>query len=99
MERLNEIAPSGLLIAPTARDRKGAMRSVLGSSVGEAKPTPARLRVTWLVAHLEAGTPLAALLPASGMTSTDSLRRAMSYVRPMSTERRLAALRMTESPR
>jgi len=99
MERLNEIAPSGLLIAPTARDRKGAMRSVLGSSVGEAKPTPARLRVTWLVAHLEAGTPLAALLPASGMTSTDSLRRAMSYVRPMSTEHSLAALRMTESPR
>lgn len=99
LERLVEIAPIGLFVAPKAGDRKGAMRSVLQFSVGEAKPTPTRLRMTWLVAHLEAGTPLAALLPATGMTSTDSLRRAMAYVRPMSPERTVAALRMQKSVR
>lgn len=98
-EQLIDLAPSGLLVSPGARDRKGAMRTILQCSIGEAKPTPARLRVTWLVAHLEAGTPLAALLPASGMTSTDSLRRAMSYVRPMTAERTVAALRMQEMTR
>lgn len=95
LEQVRDTASTGILVAPNARDRKGAMRTVLQWSTGEAKPTPARLRVTWLVAHLEAGTPLAALLPASGMTSTDSLRRAMSYVRPMSADLTLTALRMT----
>lgn len=99
LDQVIDGASSGLVVAPNARDRRSAMQTVLRYSTGEAKPSPARLRVTWLVAHLEAGTPLAALLPASGMTSTDSLRRAMSYVRPMSAERSLAALRMTDTAR
>ncbi|MGZ0711299.1 hypothetical protein ACWPKO_23525 (plasmid) [Coraliomargarita sp. W4R53] len=99
LKRVAENAPSGIIVAPDASDRKSAMRTVLRYSSGQCKPTPARLRVTWLVAHLEAGTPLAALLPASGMTSTDSLRRAMSFVRPMTAERSLAALRMQETGR
>ena len=98
-EQLAEIATPGLLVAPNAGDRKGAMVTILRGSVGEAKPTAARLRMTWLVAHLEAGTPLAALLPASGMTSTDSLRRAMSFVRPLAPDANIAALRMPERAR
>ncbi|WP_334147236.1 hypothetical protein [Microbacterium sp.] len=93
-ERVLADAADELLVAPNATNRKGAMQHVLRGSTGDMKPTPARLRMTWLVAHLEAGTPLAALLPASGMTSTDSLRRAMSFVRPMSDLRAYEALRM-----
>lgn len=83
-----------LVVAPHATHRYGAMQHVLRTSKGDVKPTAARLRMTWLVAHLEAGTPLAALLPASGMTSTDSLRRAMSFVRPIPADRSYEALRM-----
>ncbi len=90
---------NALIVAPHATDRKGAMRHLLRVSTGDIKPTAARLRMTWLVAHLEAGTPLAALLPASGMTSTDSLRRAMSYVRPQPADRCYEALRMTGAGR
>lgn len=99
LQRVMESAPAGLLVAPAASDRRGAMRTVLDGSKGEAKPSPARLRVTWLVAHLEAGTPVTALLQASGMTSIDSLRRALSHVRPMSADRAFAALRMTGAVR
>lgn len=48
-------------------------RSTAGAPVGVS---PARLRNTWLVRHLEAGTPLSVLLPAAGlegMTSLDEL--------------------------
>ncbi|MBT2476654.1 hypothetical protein J7E68_19235 [Microbacterium sp. ISL-103] len=72
---------------------------VRGTAKGDVKPTAARLRMTWLVAHLEAGTPLAALLPASGMTSIDSLRRAMNLVRPMPVNQFYEALRMTGAAR
>lgn len=92
-------ATDALLIAPNATNRKGAMRQLLRATAGQVKPTAARLRMTWLVAHLEAGTPLAALLPASGMTSTDSLRRAMSFVRPMPTDQSHEVLRMTGAVR
>lgn len=92
-------ATDALLVAPNATNRKGAMQHLLRTTAGQVKPTAARLRMTWLVAHLEAGTPLAALLPASGMTSTDSLRRAMSFVRPMPTDGSYEALRMTGAAR
>lgn len=88
-----------LIVAPHATHRYGAMQHLLRTSKGQMKPTAARLRMTWLVAHLEAATPLAALLPASGMTSTDSLRRAMSFVRPMPSELSYEALRMTGASR
>ncbi len=95
----NATEPDAFLVAPNATNRKGAMQHLLRATAGHLKPTPARLRMTWLVAHLEAGTPLAALLPASGMTSTDSLRRAMSFVRPMPVVRFNDALRMTGTAR
>lgn len=98
-EKVLANATGELLVAPNATDRKGAMQHVLRASTGSVKPTAARLRMTWLVAHLEAGTPLAALLPASGMTSTDSLRRAMSYVRPMPVDASYEALRMLGASR
>jgi len=94
LERVAEMAGEGLVIAPNAKDRTAAIRSVLECSIGEMKPTPTRLRRTWEVAHIEAGTPLSALLPAAGMTSTDSLRRPMEFVRPCPPERAIAALRM-----
>lgn len=95
----NTSKTDAFLVAPKATNRKGAMQHLLRATAGQVKPTAARLRMTWLVAHLEAGTPLAALLPASGMTSTDSLRRAMSFVRPMPANQFYEALRMTGAAR
>jgi len=45
--------------------------------------TPARLRSTWLVAHLEAGTQLPTLLQAAGMRTFGSLGDLLGFVRPL----------------
>lgn len=45
--------------------------------------SPARLRSTWLVAHLEAGTQLPTLLQAAGMRTFGSLGDLLGFVRPL----------------
>ena len=46
------------------------------------KPNPKRLRSTWIVRHLNAGSPLPEFLAAAGLTSTSTLNRYLPYVTP-----------------
>jgi hypothetical protein len=50
---------------------------------GRIQFSPARLRSTWLVAHLEAGTQLPTLLEAAGMRTFGSLGDLLRFVRPL----------------
>lgn len=46
-------------------------------------PQAQRLRATWIVHHLDAGTPLAAVLEAAGIESLEALTRYLKFVRPV----------------
>lgn len=50
---------------------------------GRIEFSPPRLRSTWLVAHLEAGTQIPVLLQAAGMRTFGSLGDLLGYVRPL----------------
>lgn len=47
-----------------------------------------RLRATWLVGHLEAGTPLKTLLRVAGLQSAEALDRVLPFVSDARTDRR-----------
>jgi len=74
--------PAHLVIAPDrpvlelASLSSFLVRSTPGAPVGAS---PARLRNTWLVRHLEAGTPLSVLLPAAGLEGTTSLDELLPF--------------------
>lgn len=51
---------------------------------GRVPFSPARLRSTWIVAQLEAGTQLPVLLKAAGLRAVESLDDLLPYVRPSS---------------
>lgn len=52
-----------------------------------------RMRATWLVGHLNAGVPLAAILQAAGLDSVSSLARYQKYLTPVTAEDLRDALR------
>lgn len=47
---------------------------------GTVKATAQRMRVTWIVTHLRAGSPLTALIEAAGVDSLEALTRYLKYV-------------------
>lgn len=47
---------------------------------GRVKPTAQRMRVTWIVTHLIAGSPLVALVTAAGVDSLEALTRYLQFV-------------------
>jgi len=75
--------PARLLIAP---DRESLALASLSSfltrsTAGAPVPvTPTGLRNTWLVRHLEAGTPLPVLLAAAGLEGTGRLHALLPFV-------------------
>ena len=54
---------------------------------GRLEFSPARLRSTWLVSHLEAGTQLPVLLRAAGMRTFGSLGDLLGSVRPLAEDK------------
>lgn len=58
----------------------GAMQDLNGLADPPTRITLTWLRTTWMVRHLEAGTPLAVFLPASGLKTTGSLDKLMAWV-------------------
>jgi integrase len=57
-----------------------------------------RMRATWLVHHLEAGTPLVLLLAAAGLSSPEALDRFLKFVRPIDPLSAQAQLRDASAP-
>jgi len=73
---LSRLTSGGLLIGGSTRGRRNVTRGPLERVVGgEDLPRleTARLRSTWLLAHLQARTPLPALMHAAGLTTVRPL--------------------------
>lgn len=71
-----------------------AMKGVITSLPG-LRPSPQRMRATWMVAHVDAGTPLPDFLDAAGLTSPDVLRRLLPFVTRLPESARTSSLRLS----
>ncbi|MER7797481.1 hypothetical protein [Microbacterium sp. NPDC096154] len=60
---------------------------------GQERPSPQRLRATWMVNQLNARVQVPVLLAAAGLTSADSLRRFLPFVEPPAAAEQLRMLR------
>ena len=92
---LTRITSSGLLIGGSVRGRRNVTRGPLDRVIGgEDLPRleTARLRSTWLLAHLQARTPLPALMAAAGLTTVRPLEDLLHHC-PVDAEAARLALR------
>ncbi|MFF2276790.1 hypothetical protein [Agromyces sp. NPDC058126] len=58
-----------------------------------AGPNTQRMRATWLLHHMNQGTPLLALLDASGLDSLEALTRYVRFLDPIASDQRDRMLR------
>ncbi len=92
---LSRFTGGGLLIGGSTRGRRNVTRGPLTRVVGgEDLPRleTARLRSTWLLAHLQARTPLPALMIAAGLTTVRPLEDLLHHC-PMDVDAARVALR------
>jgi hypothetical protein len=57
-------------------------------------PSTQRMRASWLLAHVEAGTPVHVLIDAAGVSSSDVLRRVLPFAAPVAEDDYVRALRL-----
>lgn len=57
------------------------------SATAGPKPQTQRMRASWIVRHLNAGTPIVALMQASGVESLEAFTRYLEFVEPVPWER------------
>lgn len=88
--------PEQYLLNPgaTVRDKSTVMYT-LRASIGDITPTPQRLRNTWIVNHLNAGTPINLLAALAGLKTPDAFRRLMPYMQTLDPKRSLELARLT----
>lgn len=82
-----------LAIAPNAASRQATLQLIL-QSTPNFRPNPQRMRITWLLTHVNAGTHLATLLAAAGLTSLETLRRHLHHLSPLPYAPAMDALRL-----
>lgn len=87
--------PDDYVIAPKGKVRnsyglKGALHLL-----GPESPSPQRMRVTWLLGHVEASTNIFTLMSAAGLTAPDFLRRLAPYATYTPASQQLAAFRLS----
>jgi integrase len=63
---------------------------------GGARPQAQRMRATWIVHHLDSGTPIPVLVAAAGLESFDALARFERFARPIPPELATRYLRYAE---
>ena len=69
------------------RDHRNSVNHFLRSAAnGEPVPSAGRLRATWIVNHLNAGTNVVAMMRALGITSMRPLEQYLPFVEPPQTE-------------
>lgn len=96
-----EVDPGAYLFRP---DREVSRPNSVHVFLRDANPPECgvslnRMRVTWIVGHLTAGVPLAALLQAAGIVSVTSLERYARYLTDPSRDEVRAALRAERAAR
>ena len=80
-----------------SRRRTGHITEELSVPTGHPRLAPARLRSTWLLRHLEAGTRLPELCRAAGLESATVLSDLLPLVCPLDDDRARSLLRLSES--
>jgi integrase len=65
---------------PNRRTYKNLLSGFVVHTVGKHKPRSDRLRASWLVRHLSAGTPMKALMEAADITKFLNLERYLQFV-------------------
>lgn len=70
-----------------------SLRSLISTLPG-LRPSVQRMRATWMLAHVEGGTPLPDFLDAAGLTSPDVLRRLLPFIRRTPVDARTRSLRL-----
>jgi len=98
LAELAGLAGSGLLVGPNITRTDKNLASALARGVridsGRIKLNASRLRTTWLVTHLNAGTNMKVLVAAAGLQSIQSLRDLLQYMDPVDESSATAALRV-----
>ncbi|KQR49146.1 hypothetical protein ASF87_10145 [Microbacterium sp. Leaf161] len=83
LAELRSTAPerSDWLIGPgrTARDSH-SLNDIRRNLRGDIRPVPQRMRNTWLVTHVNGGTPVSVLMNAAGLLDAAFLRRLAPYI-------------------
>lgn len=77
-------APEDTVFLPGVRFHKNIVLNFVDRAHGEARVSTQRMRTTWLVHHLRAGTPMQDLLAAAGLASMDALVRYERFLPPPS---------------
>lgn len=87
--------PAEHLIRPrrTRRDGKACTNTIF--ELGDPRPSTQRMRATWLLAHVDAGTHIPTLITASGLTSSDFLRRVLPFATEETEHVRTRMLRLS----
>ncbi len=96
----NDGDPDGFLFRP---DRETSWRNVVSNFVSrlpkDIRPQPQRLRATWIVAHLNAGTNVITLMRAAGVDSLEAFTRYTGFAEASDSRREFSELTMHSSPR
>lgn len=79
---LCELRSSGPLIGAASRDLTKNHVEWVGQRAGVPVLNPDRLRATWIVEHLNAGTGVVELVAIAGLSSCDSLSGYLAFVEP-----------------
>lgn len=89
------VKPEEYLIRPQRTSTpKNLLSNIVDRGVSsELGPQSQRMRASWLVHHLNVGTPVGALMEAAGLESLKALSRYLEFVTSPSTEVRRRALR------
>lgn len=87
--------PDDYVIVPKGKVRNSyGLKSAL-HTLGPGSPSPQRMRVTWLLTHVEASTNIFTLMAAAGLTAPDFLRRLAPYAAYSPASQHLAAFRLS----
>ncbi len=94
MTALLELAPidEPLWGKPNRTDKSNLLSSFTQYTVGTF-PRGDRLRATWIVSHLQSGTPIKELFRATGLDKMENLPRYLEYVTSLEVDEYRAALR------
>lgn len=95
LKALEAVEPGQYLIRPErGSNPKNLISNIVDRGVAsELGPQTQRMRATWLVRHLSAGTPVAALMEAAGLESLKALTRYLPFMEPLPVEEARRALR------
>ncbi|WP_066516022.1 site-specific integrase [Curtobacterium ammoniigenes] len=103
LHRIQDLAPDQWVFGAASRSKHGpnTLNNFLRTTDRGAEPDPnaPRMRNTWLITHLTAGTNIRALMQAAGLTKFDHLHQLLIHVRPPSQRKLRQELRHADERR